>query len=156
MADRKAPEIVRKLTIKGIIGGKVDIEKVLKKEGKKMDLCSIYGIARRFKADQSDLGSFVRFYGRFRAVNLETGEVTEAPQIIVPGIVQDQLYAAMGNEAEVKEVQFAVRVGVKYDPEAATKYVYYAQTLEEPSESDPLEMLGAKLRDQKALPAPKK
>mgnify|MGYP003393846661 CR=1 FL=1 len=150
-------ETVRKLTIKGIMGGKVDLEALLKKDGKRMDLCSVYGIARKFKPDQSDMGAFIRFYGRFRGVNLQTGEMMEAGQAILPGTVQDQLYGAMGGtEGEVTEVQFAVKIGVKYNADAATKYVYTVESLQPIAENDPLTMLENSLTERKALPAPKK
>ena len=157
MSEARKVELARKLTVKGIVGAKVDLEVLLKKEGKRMDLCAIYGLARKHKADQSDYGSFVRFYGRFRGVNLETGEVTEAGQLIAPGMLQDQLYGAMGGDGgEVTEVQFAVRIGVKYDKSAATQYVYTMESLQAIAENDPLALLENGLRDRKALLAPKK
>jgi hypothetical protein len=156
MTQRKV-ETARKITVKGVMGEKVDIEELLKTADKRQDLCTVYGIARKFKPDQSDMGSFIRFYGRFRAVNLKTGETTEAGQAILPGIVQDGLYGAMGGgEADVTEVQFAVRIGVKYNKEAVTKYVYTVESLQAPAENDPLALLESTLTDRKSLPAPKK
>lgn len=156
MAQARKIETMRKLTIRSIMGEKVDIEELLKTPEKRMDLCALYGIARKFKPDQSDLGSYVRFYGRFRGVNLKSGETMEAGQIIVPGIIQDQLFGAMGGEGgEVTEVQFAVKVGVKYDKDAATKYVYTVQSLQPMAENDPLTLLENTLTERKALPAPK-
>ena len=158
MAEGKKVETVRKLTVRSIVGAKVDLEVLLKKDGKRMDLCAIYGLARKHKPDQSDYGSFIRFYGRFRGVNLETGEVTEAGQLIAPGMLQDQLYGAMGGDTlgDVTEVQFAVKIGVKYDKSAATQYVYTMESLQPIAENDPLALLENGLRDRKALPAPKK
>lgn len=152
---QKAAEAVRKLTVKGIMGEKVDIEKLLAAPGKRMDLCDIFGIARRHKADQSEHGSFVRFYGRFKGVNLATGEVVEAPQFIAPGTVQDMLYGAMGTDENVIEVSFGVRIGVKFDNDAATKYVFTVTNLRKPSENDPLALLENEISTAvKALPAP--
>lgn len=156
MAEQRKVELARKLTVKGIVGEKVDMEVLLKADGKRMDLCAIYGLARKHKPDQSDYGSFIRFYGRFRGVNLKTGEVSEAGQLIAPGMLQDQLFGAMGGEGgEVTEVQFAVKIGVKYDKTAATQYVYTMESLQPIAENDPLALLESGLRDRKALPAPK-
>lgn len=157
MAQARKVEQIRKITVKGVMGGKVDLEALLKQTDKRQDLCTVYGIARKFKPDQSDMGAFIRFYGRFRAVNLESGEVTEAGQAILPGIVQDVLYGAMGGgEGDVTEVQFAVKIGVKYNKDAVTKYVYTVESLQAPTENDPLTLLENALSDRKALPAPKK
>lgn len=155
-AEKTTVDAVRKLTIKGVMGEKPDIEKLLAAEGKRMDLCDIFGIARRHKPDASDHGSFIRFYGRFKGVNLATGEILEAPQLIAPGTLQDMIYGAMGNEENIVEVQFAVRCGIKYDKDAATKYVYTFVNLMPTMENDPMALLEASVKDRvKALPAPK-
>jgi hypothetical protein len=157
MAQRKENDFVRKLTVKGVMGANPDLEKLLKAEGKRMDLLTIFGVARKFKPDTAPNGSnFVRFFGQFRAVNLDTGEVFDSGQCIVPGTVQDALYGAMGSGEEVKEVQFAVRIGVKYDATAVTKYVYTVNNLMPTQENDPMTLLENSLKELKALPAPKK
>lgn len=154
-AKNKAVEMVRKITVKQIMGKKVDVEKLILAPGKKLDLCDIMGIARRMKPDQSEHGEFVRFYGRFRGVNLETGESVDAPQLIVPNTIQDLLYGAMGDDANVKEVSFAVRVGVKFDNDAAAKYVFTVTNLSAPVENDPLTLMQTSMAERvKALPKP--
>lgn len=159
MAEEKRTklEMQRKLTMKGIWGGKQDIEEILAAPNKQLDVAVLRGICRRYKPDQSeDGGAYIRFYGDFRGTNCKTGEVFQAPQIIVPGILQDQLFAAMGSEAEVREVQFAVKISVKYDKGAVTQYVYRVESLIAPQDSDPLEVLDKTLSGQKLLPAPPK
>ena len=155
MAEAKSKiEQLRRLTVKTVFGA-VDIEEVLKKADKRMDCMSIYGIVRRFKPDSSEIGGeFVRFYGQLRAVNLKTGEVFEGGQCILPGIAQDALYGALSG-ADTAEVQFACKIGVKYDPKAVTKYVYTVESLLPPQESSPLAQLEKGLRGDKLLPAPK-
>lgn len=153
----KETDFVRKITVKGVIGGAIDLEKLIAAEGKRLDLLTLYGVARKFKPDTAPNGNpFVRFFGQFKAVNLKTGEMTESGQCIVPGTVQDALYGAMGTGEEVKEVQFAVRIGVKYDASTVTKYVYTVNNLMPIQENDPVLLLESQLRETKALPAPKK
>lgn len=155
MAEAKAAEMVRKITVKGVMGGKVDLEKLIQAPNKRLDLCDVFGIARRFKPDQSDLGAFVRFYGRFRAVNLNTGESVDAPQLIAPNVVQDLLYGAMGDNDKVNEVSFAVRIGVKFDNDAAAKYTYTVTSLMKAQENDPLALMQDTMREEiKKLPKP--
>lgn len=156
MAEKAKIEMQRKLTIKGIWGSKLDIEEILKAEGKQMDICVLRGICRRYKADQSEQGAFVRFYGEFRGTNCKTGETFAAPQIIVPGILQDQLYGVMGADGDVRDVQFAVKIAAKYDKDSVTKYVYRVESLIAPQESDLMEILDKSLSGQKLLPAPAK
>lgn len=156
MAEKRTAESIRKITIKAVVGEVPDVEALLKAPEKRKDLCTIYGVVRRSKPDSSDYGDFVRFYGQFKGVNLGTGEVFMAPQAILPGIVQDQLYGAMAGGEGAGEVQFAVKIGVKYDKTAATKYLYTAESLMPIQESDALTMLENSLKEQKALPAPKK
>jgi len=151
MSERKSEQL-RKITVKNVMHETPDIEKLIKREGKRMDLCQIYGIVRRFKPDESDKGQFVRFYGQIRAVNLLTGEVFDAGQVILPGAAQDALYGAMDG-VEGANVEFGIKVGVKYDATAITKYVYTVESLVPPKENDPIRALESQL---KALPAPKK
>jgi hypothetical protein len=152
MAEKRAAQL-RKITIKGVMGENPDVEKLIKKDGKRMDLCLIYGIVRRFKPDQSDKGAFVRFYGQIRATNLVTGELFQAGQVILPGQAQDALYGAMDG-VEGANVHFGVKVGVKYDGSSIVKYVYTVESIMPPAENDPLLALEQAM-GMKALPKPK-
>lgn len=152
MAEKKAQQI-RKITVKAVMGENPDVEKLIKKDGKRMDLCRIYGILRRFKPDESDKGAFVRFYGQVKAINLVTGEIFEAGQVILPGQAQDALYGAMDG-VEGARVQFGIKVGVKYDASAITKYTYTVESEMPPTENDPLLLIEQAI-GLKALPKPK-
>lgn len=151
-------DILRKITVKNV-AGKVSIEKLLAAPGKKLTLMRVWGVARKAKPDQSDLGSFVRFLGAFRALNVETGQMFQSGALILPGVAQDLLMGALDGD-NVQEVQFAFEIGVHYDPEAVTKYVYDVKSLVEPAEDDPLERMqqALKLAPPKAaqLAAPEK
>lgn len=151
MAASKEINGVRKISIKAVCGTP-DIEKVIAK--KKIDLMDVYGVAQRTKAVTTDYGDAVRFIGKFRAVNLETGEVYESTRLYLPSAMEEDLSAAMnaGGNAE-----FGVRINVNYDKSLATKYYYDFVSLIEPQNQDALLSLEAKMKDAaKALPAPKK
>ena len=146
----------RKITMKTILGEKLDFEKLMKVDGKRLQLADIYGVATKAKPGESDLGPYVRFLGQFRATNLETGEVFESAVCILPRFIEEQLMGAMGLDG-AQNVEFALRVSAKYDKDAATKYVYEAKNLLPTRESDALQSLTERVGDAvKALPKPNK
>jgi hypothetical protein len=153
-------EILRKITVKAV-AGKVDIEKVLAAPEKKMTLAKIFGIASKAAPDQSDYGAFLRFKGRFRAINYVDGTQFESGSLILPPVAQDMLAGVL--EGVDGSVEFGFEVGVKYDAEAVTKYVYTVTPLFEASKDDPLQRLSntvlsiAKKEDApaEALPKPR-
>lgn len=144
-------QILRKITLKAVTG-KIDFEKLLDAPNRRIDLMKVYGTARKAKPDQSDLGSYIRFSGSFRAMNIATGEMFEAGVVILPGIAQDLLMGALDSE-DAEAVDFGFMISVKYDAESVTKYVYDIQSLMAPSKDDPLERLAAQM-GLVALPKP--
>jgi hypothetical protein len=140
MATKKAIEQLRKITIKNC-GATPTMEQLatLEKKGGKatLDILDVFGIATKFKPGQTDVGEYVRFLGAFKASNLVTGDVFTSAVAIFPKVIEEPLWAAMGDE-EVNNVQFAYRIGVRFDASAATKYVYTATPLTKPAENDPL------------------
>jgi hypothetical protein len=152
-------ESLRKITM-GTCEAQPSMEMLAKLEkqgkGSRTDLLDVYGIATKFKPDDGDKGPYVRFYGSFRAIRHGDKATFQAPQLIMPKPIEEGLWAVMGaaEEGEKANVQFAFRVGCKFDPDAATKYVYTAESLIPPSDSDPVVMLEKTLVG-KLLPAPK-
>lgn len=148
-------EQVRKITL-GTIGAQPSLEEIAKMEktGMALELADVYGIATKFKPDDSDKGPFVRFYGSFRAVNLRTKQVFTAGTMILPKLIEEGLFAVMSAEG-VNNVRFAFRVRAKFDKKAATKYVYAAESLTPTSEDDPVALLERQVFG-KALAAPEK
>lgn len=144
-------QILRKITLKGV-AGKIDFEKLLEAENRRMDLMKVYGTARKAKPDQSDLGPYVRFSGSFRAMNIATGEMFESGVMILPGIAQDLIMGALDSDG-AEAVDFGFIISVKYNAESVTKYEYDIQSLMSPSRDDPLERLAAQM-GLVALPAP--
>ena len=149
----QAPTMQRKMTVKGILGAKVDtlevIEKLIAaKSAKPVPLCRIIGRANKAKPDTSKLGDFVRFGGEFIGVNLLTGERSVSGSAILPGIAESAVYGQMANlndkgQAETT-VEFAFEIGAKFDATAATKYVYTVLPLLDVKTSDPMTALLAK------------
>lgn len=157
----KAAEQLRKITIATCNATPnmeliAKLEKIHAKTGDgRQDVLDVFGIAKKFKPGASDKGEFIRFIGQFKGVNLATGEVFISAAAIFPKMIEDALWGVM-NADGVSDVQFAYRLGVKYDPKAATKYVYVAVPLTKPAENDALALLEKSVAETlKTLPAPK-
>lgn len=140
---------IRKITVKTVTGG-VDFEEVMKV--KKLDLMSVFGVARNMRPGASDLGQYVAFLGDFRAINVKTGEEFASAKMILPKIAEEVLAGVI--PAEGGEVKFAMVLGATYDPKAATKYVFTFRPLIESADQNVIEELrGLTI---KALPKPGK
>lgn len=154
--------ILKKITVK-TCGAKPDLEKLI--EHKKvhgpsavLPLLEVIGIASDWKPGSSEIGGdFIKLLGMFKAVNLATGEVFESGACILPGAASDLVYGAL---ASVKpnggSVEFAFRIGVRWEETAATKYVYTVEQIYTPERADPLAALEARLENSnvRALKAP--
>ncbi len=149
---------LRKITIKTVWGSALDIEEVLAAPDRLLPIMDVWGIAGRFRAGESDLGPYTRFVGQFKATNLKTGEIFRASACLLPKFLEEDLVAAMtvGESAEVKNAQFGVRIYAKFDKNAATKYIYVADSLVEAATSDAMLALEQQIKGAAAaLPAPK-
>ena len=150
-------QLLKKLTVKGILGAKLDsvipIEDL--KKQRTVKVCRIIGRANKAKPDSSKLGDFIRFGGEFLGINLLSGEIYAAGAAILPGIAESAVYGAMGqmNDKGQSEstVEFAFEIGAKYDETAATKYVYTVIPLTDPKPSDPMKALLESTGTTKAL-----
>lgn len=148
-------QLLKKLTVKGIMGVKVDTHLEEIKKRKSLPLCRIIGRADKARPDSSKLGDFVRFYGEFVGVNLMTGERFDSGSAILPGIAESAVFGMLGQlndkgQAE-NTVEFAFEIAAKYDETAATKYVYAVTPLLEPKPSDPMKALLDTAGSAKAL-----
>lgn len=153
-AAAKEAETLRKITV-GTIEAQPDIEELLKKEGKRMDLADFIGIATKAKPGSSDFGPFVAFLGQFQAKNLSTGNLYTSRKIILPKFIEEELFGAFDADGN-GNVEFAFRLSAKYDKEAATKYVYEMKSIIKPKENAQFtELLTRAAAEMKSLPAPK-
>lgn len=151
-------EQLRKITL-GTCEAQPDMDMLakLEKSGGSAPLLDVYGIATKFKPADSDKGPYIRFFGSFRAIRHGDKAAFASGQLIAPKVIEESLWAVMGSggpDGELSNVQFAFRIGAKFDKKAATKYTYTAESLMPVSESDPLVMLQQQLAG-KLLAAPK-
>lgn len=146
-------ETLKKITL-GTCGAQPDMDLIakLEKSGGSAPLLDVYGVATKFKPGTSNFGDYIAFLGSFRAIRHSDKQVFQSGKFLAPKMIEEGLWGAMGND--VTNVQFAFRIGVKFDKKAATKYVYTAESLTPPAENDPVAMLEKQLAG-KLLAAPK-
>lgn len=146
-------ETLRKITI-GACGAQPDMDMLakLEKSGGVLPVLDVYGIAVKYKPGSSNFGEYVAFMGSFRAIRHADKQAFTSAKLIMPKMIEEGLWGAMG--PETNNVQFAFRIGVKYDKKLATKYAYTAESLTPPAENDPLAILEKQLAG-KLLPAPR-
>lgn len=146
-------ETLKKITL-GACESQPDMEILakLEKNGGNQPLLDVYGVATKFKPGQSNYGEYIAFMGNFRAIRHSDKQVFHSGKVILPKMIEEGLWAAMG--PEVNNVQFAFRIGCKFDKKAATKYVYTAESLTPPAENDPVATLEKQLAG-KLLAAPR-
>lgn len=155
----KGTELARKITISTVTGGPKDwFEKLmgLPTDSRVLNLMAVYGFAHGYKADSSEFGEFVKINGQFRAVNQQTGEITNSPQLILPTYIGHAMAAALDTPNRAGPLKFAFEIDVKFDASAVTKYVYAVRDVMPAQQDDPLSALGASLsyEQPKQLVAP--
>lgn len=150
----KGTELARKITISTVTGGAKEwFEKLmaLPVDNRQMNLMAVYGFANGYKADSSEFGEFVKINGTFRAVNQQTGEITNSPQLILPTYIGHAMAAALDSPDRAGPLKFAFEVDVKFDASAIAKYVYVVRDIMPAQQDDPLSALGAALAYEKPL-----
>ena len=143
--------LIRKITAKSVCG-KMEAPK------KATRLFSVFGIATKTKTGSTDYGSWTALVGRFEAINIETGEVFEAPQCFLPEPLNTMIAEALDEvddegERVNKSLGFSVEIGIK-PSDVPIGYEYTTKENVKADIDDPL----AQLREttQKTLPAPAK
>lgn len=142
-APKGPTELSRKITVATVAGGYEKwFDKLVQSASKSLELMSVYGFANGAKVGASEYGEFIKLLGNFRAVNLDTGEIINAPVVILPTYIGEALKAALDNPDRTGPVQFAFKIIAKYDVTSVTKYVYVIHDLMPPQQNDPLSTLG--------------
>ena len=146
-------QIVKKVSTRVICGGLPPVPN----PGETIWLYNVIGLANSIKTGESQYGPWRALLGSFvaEAPSAENPGETKrfrTGQLFLPDVALDLVAPSVAASKKSEQVQFAFRVGVMGDDSAATKYVYVAESLLAPEESDPLEMLMAKTAPQ--LPAP--
>lgn len=156
-------EIIPKITLKTI--GAQPAPRTIKA---KIDLCHIYGRADRVNEGQTVYGIFHKYKGIFKAVNLETGEIYQSGNLLLPEIADAILLqgmldagATLGKEKTAKDaetsgervkgdpIEFALCIGaVPQESKDGTGrgYSLTAKPLFESQTADPLAGIESKLK----------
>lgn len=150
-------EVVRKITVKTVLGAKPGPFPEDAKMGDVRHLTTVIGRADSFKEEVSYLpdgtqSPYLRFRGQFAAWKGEMGSPDDfrSAVMILPPVAADLLAGALGAE-NVNSVEFAYRIGVK-KADTPTGYQYTCEPLiEEAEDTDPIAAL-MKRAGQKALP----
>ena len=143
--------ILRKITSKNIVGNvKAVVKEAGLKDGEKIPLYNVMGIATKAVPGESQYGDYIEFHGTFHAVNLITGESFDAFKafLITPWdiMLRDAL-------ADSEKVEFAISVSVVVKDDLPTGYEYIATPLVETQRADPLAHMKEAVQ-KAALPAP--
>jgi hypothetical protein len=156
-------EIIPKITMKTI-----DAQPAPRSVEVKKDLAHIYGRADRVNEGSTTYGIFHKYKGMFKAMNLETGEVFQSSNLLLPEIADSILLegmlaagATLGKEKTGKDaeqvgekvkgdpVEFALCIGViPMDSKDGTGrgYQFTAKPLFESKAADPLAAIEARLK----------
>lgn len=147
-------EVLRKITLRNLGCDIATIKGLIAqvKEGEKVVLARIVGIASGYKTGQTDKGEYVKLLGEFRAVNLQTGESFQSPQAIIPSFIAENFLPALQASGTV---EFAVQVDAKAKATAVAGYEFTMTPLVESKASDRMtELMAIAGKGLPALPAP--
>jgi len=146
--------LLKKISAKTMIG---NVKKLASEHenGTVIDLLNAYGKARGIKTGNSTYGDWVSFVGDFEAVDLRTGEVSQAPQIFLVEPLQSMLV----NQLRTHDlVEFAYKLSIVCNDEILAGYEYRVSPLLEVQRSDELshlrELAGVPNRVTNRLEAP--
>jgi hypothetical protein len=156
---KKSGEPLRKITVKTVTGGVTDelFAQLVASPKDPIPMMKVWGIATRMKPGSSDYGTYVKFNGQFRAVNIADGAIFRSSTMLLPKFLEDDLAGIIGvgaADGKTPQVEFGFELSVKYDKTSATKYVYMAENIVEAQDTDQLMKLDSLVLG-KALPAPK-
>ena len=133
-------QMIKKISTKTVFGS-VNA-KMLPEDGSTRELYQVMGIASAIQAGESNYGAWECLSGRFRAVNLETGEEVEAGKAFLPGLAHDLVASQIVDGAQV---EFALIIGSRRSDASPVGYEYTAQPVLELSEADPMNQLAKRV-----------
>ena len=139
---------IKKLSV-ATVYGKIKLADLMAK--KQFPLMKVYGSAVSVKKGLSSFGEWQALQGQFKAVNSDTGEISEAATLFLPDVALIPIQVALSAPG-ANAVEFAIEIQVKFSEESQTKYEYSWAPLLPPSSDDPIARLEAKM--QALLPAP--
>ena len=129
-------KVIKKISTKTVFGS-VNA-RFLPEDGSTKELYNVMGIATSVQVGESNYGAWECLRGRFRAINLTTGEDVEAGQAFLPTLAHDLVAPQV---IEGTTVEFAMTIGARLSENSPVGYEYTAEPLLEPSEADPISQL---------------
>jgi hypothetical protein len=148
-------EMLRKITIRNCGFDVKTIKEAVEdlKDGEKIALLRVVGIASSAKAGQTDKGEYLKLMGEYSAINLQTGEQFTAGQCILPNFISDQFAGVL---AQHGSAEFALEIGAKADASSVTGYTFTVTPLVESKSSNRMqELIDAAVTNVPMLEAPK-
>ena len=133
-------KMIKKISTKTVFGSVS--AKTLPEDGATKDLYQVMGIASSVQAGESNYGAWECLVGRFRAVNLDTGEELESGKAFLPNLAHDLVSPQI---VEGAQVEFALVIGARRSDSSPVGYEYTAQPVLELSEADPMNQLAKRV-----------
>ena len=153
-ASRSAT-IIKKVSIKAVFGKVAEIreicEKAKKGEGEKAKYLPVHmmrltGTVTGIRQGEGANGPWTGFSGEFLAISGRDRTAWRGSQAFPPEVVTDLIKQAYQHVDDGSTLSIGFDVFATFDESAITGYVYSAQALLEPQESDPLVMLGESIK----------
>lgn len=160
-------QLVKKISAKTILGKRPTAPA----EGSTEWLYEVIGIANGRKDGESDNGPWTALLGMFEARRMTDGARFRSGALFVPDVALDLVLGAMQQEGDAVEtkdakgrstrrarsadsVEIGFRVGITYDADTPTQYVYVAEPLFAVSDADPLAALLGRTNNVVAIAPP--
>lgn len=148
-------QLLRKISTRTVFGGKGEVlELVMADKTKPHTLYRVGGEATAIlvgHGQDETMRPWIALLGRFRAVNVKTGEIFTSMKCFLPEFLSQGIGAGLGSEPGEKTVTFLFDITAQFDEASATSYVYGAAECLPPEEGDSLERL---FGNAPALPSP--
>ena len=142
---------IKKLSVATVYGA-IDLKKIVNSDDP-IKVMTCYGMAVSTKTGSSAYGDWTALVGQFKAINPDTGEVSEAAQLFLPDVALVPIQVALaanGNQA----VSFAIDVFAqrsKNTKPGGSPYEYSFAHILPPAEDDPVKRLEERMREAGAL-----
>ena len=132
-------KIIKKISTKTVYG--TVNAKMLPEDGSTRELYQVIGIASAVQTGESNYGAWECLSGRFRAVNLETGDVVESRNAFLPTPAHDLVAPQISDGGQV---EFALIIGAHRSDSSPAGYEYVAEPIFV-SEADPMKQLARRV-----------
>lgn len=144
MSDEKVS--LKKLTHDAVFG-KITADKK-PKAGTTIPTVRFLGAVEGYVEENGKFGPYVKFRGEFEAVNIATGEVFEAPALILPSKDEPAMLRKAFDQAQANghpTVEFALDYMLAHTDKGERGYTFIARDASKPKGADPLARLRSSL-----------